>query len=122
LFPKDTISNIRYLSFLKIRLRGFCISSEAAPFFPSFKVCTGCHLYLNRVNPFYYLTTLQKHSSELFKDPKRWLLELPANIGDSGLTPSGLIEILFADHLLYGPGPTSSQAHGRTPKDRGYQA
>jgi transposase len=28
---------------------------------------------LNRVNPFHYLTTLQKHSSELFKDPKRWL-------------------------------------------------
>jgi len=28
---------------------------------------------LNSVNPFHYLTTLQKHSSELFKDPKRWL-------------------------------------------------
>ncbi|MFQ5917273.1 MAG: IS66 family transposase [Candidatus Binatia bacterium] len=28
---------------------------------------------LNRVNPFHYLTTLQKHSSELFKNPKRWL-------------------------------------------------
>lgn len=28
---------------------------------------------LNRVNPFQYLTTLQKHSSELFKNPKRWL-------------------------------------------------
>jgi transposase len=28
---------------------------------------------LNCVNPFHYLTTLQKHSSELFKDPKRWL-------------------------------------------------
>jgi len=28
---------------------------------------------LNRVNPFHYLTTLQKHSSELFKDPKHWL-------------------------------------------------
>jgi transposase len=28
---------------------------------------------LNRVNPFHYLTTLQKYSSELFKDPKRWL-------------------------------------------------
>jgi len=28
---------------------------------------------LNRVNPFHYLTTLQKHSSELFMDPKRWL-------------------------------------------------
>jgi transposase len=28
---------------------------------------------LNRVNPFHYLTTLQKHSSELFIDPKSWL-------------------------------------------------
>jgi len=28
---------------------------------------------LNRVNPFHYLTTLQRHSSELFKNPKRWL-------------------------------------------------
>ena len=28
---------------------------------------------LNRVNPFHYLTTLQKHSSELFKGQKRWL-------------------------------------------------
>ncbi|MGA2611402.1 MAG: IS66 family transposase [Terriglobia bacterium] len=28
---------------------------------------------LNRVNPFHYLTTLQKHSSELFKNPKQWL-------------------------------------------------
>jgi transposase len=28
---------------------------------------------LNRVNPFHYLTTLQKHSSELFKNPNRWL-------------------------------------------------
>jgi hypothetical protein len=28
---------------------------------------------LNRVNPFHYLTTLQTHSSELFKNPKRWL-------------------------------------------------
>jgi transposase len=28
---------------------------------------------LNRVNPFHYLTTLQRHSSQLFKDPKRWL-------------------------------------------------
>jgi len=28
---------------------------------------------LNRVNPFHYLTTLQKHSAELFKDPKQWL-------------------------------------------------
>ena len=28
---------------------------------------------LNRVNLFHYLTTLQKHSSELFKNPKQWL-------------------------------------------------
>ena len=28
---------------------------------------------LNRVNPFRYLVTLQKHSSELFKNPKGWL-------------------------------------------------
>jgi transposase len=28
---------------------------------------------LNHVNPFHYLTTLQKNSSELFKNPKRWL-------------------------------------------------
>jgi transposase len=28
---------------------------------------------LNRINPFHYLTTLQKHSSELFKNPKQWL-------------------------------------------------
>jgi transposase len=28
---------------------------------------------LNRVNPFDYLTTLQKHSSELFKNPGKWL-------------------------------------------------
>lgn len=28
---------------------------------------------LNRVNPFHYLTSLQKHSSELFKNPKHWL-------------------------------------------------
>lgn len=28
---------------------------------------------LNRVNPFQYLTALQKHSSELFKNPKQWL-------------------------------------------------
>ena len=28
---------------------------------------------LNRVNPFHYLTTLQRHSPELFKNPKRWL-------------------------------------------------
>jgi transposase len=28
---------------------------------------------LNHVNPFHYLTTLQRRSSELFKNPKRWL-------------------------------------------------
>ncbi len=28
---------------------------------------------LNRVNPFHYLTTLQRHPSELFKNPKQWL-------------------------------------------------
>ena len=28
---------------------------------------------LNHTNPFHYLTALQKHSSELFKNPKRWL-------------------------------------------------
>jgi len=28
---------------------------------------------LNRVNPFHYLTTLQRHSSELFKNPDQWL-------------------------------------------------
>ena len=28
---------------------------------------------LNRVNPFHYLVALQKHSSELFKNPTRWL-------------------------------------------------
>jgi hypothetical protein len=28
---------------------------------------------LNHVNPFHYLTTLQRHSSDLFKNPKRWL-------------------------------------------------
>ncbi|HEX9910516.1 MAG TPA: IS66 family transposase, partial [Desulfatiglandales bacterium] len=28
---------------------------------------------LNRVNPFHYLTTLQRHSSELFRNPKQWL-------------------------------------------------
>jgi transposase len=28
---------------------------------------------LNQVNPFHYLTTLQKHSSELFKNPRKWL-------------------------------------------------
>jgi transposase len=28
---------------------------------------------LNHINPFHYLATLQKHSSELFKNPKCWL-------------------------------------------------
>jgi transposase len=28
---------------------------------------------LNQVNPFHYLTTLQKHSSKLFKNPSKWL-------------------------------------------------
>ena len=28
---------------------------------------------LNHVNPFHYLRTLQKYSSELFKTPKGWL-------------------------------------------------
>jgi len=28
---------------------------------------------LNHVNPFHYLTTLQRHSSEVFKNPKGWL-------------------------------------------------
>ena len=39
---------------------------------------------LNRVNPFHYLTTLQKHSSELFKNPKPWL---PWNYQDAVVTP-----------------------------------
>jgi len=30
-----------------------------------------CHL--SGVNPFHYLTTLHRHCSDLFKDPKRWL-------------------------------------------------
>lgn len=38
---------------------------------------------LNHVNPFHYLTTLQKHSSKLFKNPKHWLpwnyLKAPTN-------------------------------------------
>ncbi len=42
---------------------------------------------LNRGNPFHYLPTLQKHSSELLEDPKRWLpLELPPGRCESGLT------------------------------------
>ena len=28
---------------------------------------------LNHVNPFHYLTTLQRHSSEVFKNPNQWL-------------------------------------------------
>ena len=40
---------------------------------------------LNRVNPFHYLTTLQKHSSELFKNPKRWL---PWNYHDAAINPA----------------------------------
>ena len=40
---------------------------------------------LNRVNPFHYLTTLQKHSSELFKNPKRWL---PWNYQQAAMTPA----------------------------------
>jgi len=28
---------------------------------------------LNRINPFHYLVTLQKHSSDLFKNPRQWL-------------------------------------------------
>jgi len=40
---------------------------------------------LNRVNPFHYLTTLQKRSSELFKDPKRWL---PWNYQQMAVNPA----------------------------------
>jgi transposase len=40
---------------------------------------------LNHVNPFHYLTTLQKHASELFKNPKRWL---PWNYQDTLLIPA----------------------------------
>jgi transposase len=40
---------------------------------------------LNRVNPFHYLTTLQRHSSELFKNPKRWL---PWNYQDAAVNPA----------------------------------
>ena len=40
---------------------------------------------LNHVNPFHYLTVLQKHSSELFKNPKRWL---PWNYQDALATPA----------------------------------
>ena len=41
---------------------------------------------LNRINPFHYLTTLQKHSSELFKNPKQWLPRIPGCIGKPGIT------------------------------------
>jgi transposase len=40
---------------------------------------------LNRVNPFHYLTTLQRHSSELFKNPKRWL---PWNYQQAATNPA----------------------------------
>jgi len=40
---------------------------------------------LNRVNPFHYLTTLQKHASELFKNPKRWL---PWNYQQAAANPA----------------------------------
>jgi transposase len=40
---------------------------------------------LNRVNPFHYLTALQKHSSELFKNPKRWL---PWNYQQAATNPA----------------------------------
>ena len=44
------------------------------------------HTYtLNRINPFHYLTMLQKHSSELFKNPKRWL---PWNYLQAVTTPT----------------------------------
>jgi hypothetical protein len=40
---------------------------------------------LNHVNPFHYLTTLQKHSPELFKHPKRWL---PWNYKEAAINPA----------------------------------
>ncbi|OGP79839.1 MAG: transposase [Deltaproteobacteria bacterium RBG_16_49_23] len=40
---------------------------------------------LNRVNPFHYLTTLQRHTSELFKNPKRWL---PWNYQQAATNPA----------------------------------
>jgi transposase len=44
------------------------------------------HTYtLNRVNPFHYLTTLQRHSSELFKSPKHWL---PWNYQHAAVNPA----------------------------------
>ena len=40
---------------------------------------------LNRVNPFHYLASLQKHSSELFKNPKHWL---PWNYQQAATNPA----------------------------------
>ena len=40
---------------------------------------------LNRVNPFHYLRTLQKHSSELFKNPNGWL---PWNYQQAATNPA----------------------------------
>jgi len=40
---------------------------------------------LNHVNPFHYLTTLQRHSSELFKNPKHWL---PWNYQQAATNPA----------------------------------
>ena len=40
---------------------------------------------LNHVNPFHYLTTLQKHSSKLFKNPKQWL---PWNYKEAAINPA----------------------------------
>jgi transposase len=40
---------------------------------------------LNHVNPFHYLTTLQKHFSELFKNPKQWL---PWNYQQTEINPT----------------------------------
>jgi transposase len=40
---------------------------------------------LNHVNPFHYLTTLQRHSSELFQNPKQWL---PWNYKEAAINPA----------------------------------
>ncbi len=40
---------------------------------------------LNHANPFHYLTTLQRHSSELFKNPKHWL---PWNYQQAATNPA----------------------------------
>ena len=40
---------------------------------------------LNHINPFHYLTTLQKHPSELFQNPKRWL---PWNYEQAATNPA----------------------------------